>query len=169
MDIVKHESNLPANIEDLTRFVLVGREKLTAVRAEIRAINKIGLAKEVREQKKQEAQDLGDALLDAEAKIGEFLKEIPKLQGKRTDKILADTSVDKSKKEVIKDLGFNEKQAERFETLADNKEIIEEVKATARENDEIPTRTAVLNRVQELKKPHVSNNSGNNEWYTPKE
>jgi len=41
---------LPVNIEDLSKFVLVGREKLISVKAEIRAIDKVGFAKEVREQ-----------------------------------------------------------------------------------------------------------------------
>lgn len=40
-------NRIPANIEDLSKFALVGREKLTAVRAEIRAIDKLGLAEEV--------------------------------------------------------------------------------------------------------------------------
>ena len=35
------QTNLPNTIEDLARFVLVGREKLIAVRAEIRVINKL--------------------------------------------------------------------------------------------------------------------------------
>ena len=39
-------SQLPTNIEDLSKFVLIGREKLVAVRAEIRAIEKVGLARE---------------------------------------------------------------------------------------------------------------------------
>lgn len=154
-EIILNNSNLPTKIEDLSKFVLVGREKLTAVRAEIRAIDKLDLAKEVREQKKQEAQLLGEALLDAEARIGEMLKEIPKDNGGRptkTNDTVVDSFKPKPKKEVLKDLGFNAKQAERFETLAENKEIIEQVKAEARENEEIPTRTAVLSRVQEVKK-----------------
>jgi N6-adenosine-specific RNA methylase IME4 len=155
--LVTQEKHLPSKIEDLSKFVLVGREKLTAVRAEIRAIDKIGLAKEVREQKRQEAQDLSEALLDAEARIGEILKSIPKQQGQRTDK-LSDTVVPKSKIETIKELGFDKKQAERFETLADNKDIIEQVKAEARENEDIPTRTEVLNRVKKIKQQEKRNN-----------
>src|SRR4030067_423841 len=73
-ELILKKENLPANIEDLTRFVLIGRDKLISVRAEIRAINKLGLAKEVREQKRDEAQFLADALLDAEAKMGDLLK-----------------------------------------------------------------------------------------------
>ncbi|MBO5004335.1 MAG: hypothetical protein J6D03_03610 [Clostridia bacterium] len=83
--IVIQNQNLPDKIEDLAKFVLVGREKLTSVRAEIRAIDKVQLAQEVREQKKEEAQMLAEALLDAEVKIGDLLKQIPKAQGKRTD------------------------------------------------------------------------------------
>ncbi len=50
---------------------------ITFIRAEIRAIDKLDLAKDVREQKKNEAQDLAGALLDAEAKLGELFKDIP--------------------------------------------------------------------------------------------
>lgn len=94
--IVLQSENLPNTIEDLAKFVLIGREKLTAVRAEIRAIDKVQLAQEVREQKKEEAQMLAEALLDAEVKIGDLLKQIPKAQGTRTDLQLIDTAVDKS-------------------------------------------------------------------------
>ena len=77
--------NLPNTLEDLSEFVLIGREKLVAVRANIRAIEKLELAEDVRNQKQKEAQMLGEALLDAETRIGELLKLIPKAQGKRTD------------------------------------------------------------------------------------
>jgi N6-adenosine-specific RNA methylase IME4 len=147
--LVTQEKHLPSKIEDLSKFVLVGREKLTAVRAEIRAIDKIGLAKEVREQKRQEAQDLSEALLDAEARIGEILKSIPTTTNNQYTKNAEVQQCTKAK--IIKDLGFEPTQAKRFETLAENKEIIEQVKAEARENEDIPTRTEVLNRVKKIK------------------
>ena len=77
-DITAYQENLPDNLKDLSAFVLVGREKLTAVRAEIRAIEKLELAEEVRQQKREEARMLGEALLDAEVRIGELTKRIPK-------------------------------------------------------------------------------------------
>lgn len=154
MDLILKENNLPSTIEELSKFVLIGREKLTSVRAEIRAIDKLELAKDVREQKKQEAQDLAGALLDAEARLGELFKKIPKeTGGKPFHKSTIDSAVDskKTKNETIKELGFNQKQAERFETLAENKSIIEQVKAEAIENDDIPTRTEVLRKIQQNK------------------
>ena len=53
-EITVSKTNLPANLEDLSRFVLIGREQLVAVRAAIRAIDKVGVAQEVRKQKLKE-------------------------------------------------------------------------------------------------------------------
>jgi len=147
-------ANLPDTIGDLSKFILVGREKLTAVRAEIRAITKLKLAEEVHKQKQEEAAMLAEAVLDAEVKMGELLKKLPKKQGKRTDLQLTDTDVGKleSKAEIVENLGFSEKQAERLEVLADNKDVVELVKAEARENEDIPTRSRVLELVNRKKK-----------------
>lgn len=164
-NLIAIQQSLPSNLEDLSKFVLVGREKLTAVRAEIRAIDKVKLAEEVREQKKEEAQMLAEALLDAEVRIGDLLKQIPKASGKRTD-ITSSQQCEKvdntfprnfektheTKQEVITKLGFNKDQANRFETLSSNKDIVEQVKAEARENEDIPTRSRVLQIVKEKTK-----------------
>ena len=78
-------NNLPDKIEDLAKFALIGREKLAAVRAEIRAIGKLKLANDVKEQKLNEAQNIAEIVLDAETKIGELLRDIPSEQGRRID------------------------------------------------------------------------------------
>ena len=97
---------LPANIEDLSKFVLIGREKLVAVRAAIRAIDKLEVAQDVREQKLHEAQAISEAVLDAEVKIGQLMKNLPKASGgdRRSENFKNDSGVDfeKSKTEVIK-------------------------------------------------------------------
>ena len=174
---VKEFAGLPAKIEDLAKFVLIGREKLRSVRAEIRAIDHLTLAKDVREQKLAEAQMLSGALLDAERKIGEFTLKMPKdtsfkgnqwqnhtgvksPQGAQSDdgeKWQMDSSVqspqEKPKAERIKELGFNRMQVHRFEVLAKNPEVVEQVKREAQENDDIPTRSRVLQLVQAKRSP----------------
>lgn len=170
-DITTYQENLPDNLKDLSAFVLVGREKLTAVRAEIRAIEKLELAEEVRRQKREEARMLGEALLDAEVRIGELTKRIPIKIGQRTDLQLSNTAVTKSKEqpvdsnvqksteilqaqtkeEILADMGFGKMQVSRYETLADNKDLVEQVKAEARETGEIPTRGKVLDLVKARK------------------
>ena len=163
---------LPDTLPDLAAFVLVGREKLTAVRAEIRAIDRVQLAKEVRQQKQDEARMLSEALLDAEKRIGELTKAIPQSKGannRYTPKVESDSAVGfyspKTKSEVITDLGFTPKQVERFEILADNPDVVEQVKQEARENDDIPTRTRVIDIVQQRKKEQSDKTAASSTLY----
>lgn len=174
---VKEFAGLPARIEDLAKFVLIGREKLQSVRAEIRAIDHLTLAKGVREQKLAEAQMLSGALLDAERKIGEFTLRLPTAAGgdRKSAAIKKDSGVqfdsvdraeikscsgatfdppqEKPKAERIKELGFNKYQVHRFEVLAKNPDVVEQVKREAQENDDIPTRSRVLQLVQAKRSP----------------
>lgn len=163
-NITAYQENLPDNLKDLSAFVLVGREKLTAVRAEIRAIEKLELAEEVRQQKREEARMLGEALLDAEVRIGELTKRIPKGAGGDRKSFKSNSSVTfesasnssvtdppQTKEEILADMGFGKMQVSRYETLADNKDLVEQVKAEARETGEIPTRGKVLDLVKARK------------------
>ena len=136
---------LPDALPDLSKFALIGREKLNAVRAEIRAIEKVGLAKEVHEQKLLEAQEIAEAVLDAEAKIGELTAKIPKAQGQRTE--LPTNSGKKSKHEAITDLGMTDNTVSRFERLAKHPEAIQQAKTQAREDGRIVTRQDVFKTI----------------------
>jgi hypothetical protein len=138
---------LPDSLPDLAKFALIGREKLNAVRAEIRAIEKVGLAKEVHEQKLMEAQEIAEAVLDAEIKIGELTRQIPKASGgdRRSKDFKKDSSVHfETKEETVEQAGFTVKQAQRFETLAKHPEAVEKAKAIARENGDIVSRQSVM-------------------------
>jgi site-specific DNA-methyltransferase (adenine-specific) len=157
-------NTLPSKIEDLAKFVLIGRDQLNMVRAGIKALDKLDMAKDVREQKKQEAQMLAEALMDAEVRIGEILLAMPKASGKNNqyiqEKVKLLTAEDfhsepkeeskpiETKKEAAQKLGFNKQQVERFQTLAQNKDVVEQVKQEARANDDLATRTAVLQAVR---------------------
>jgi DNA modification methylase len=147
---------LPDSLDDLAKFVLVGRDQLAMVRAGIKALNKLDVAEGVRRQKREEAQMLAEALLDAEVKIGEILKAMPKATGTNNQYVQKVKMVSaeqfhskiQTKQEAAKSLGFNEMQVKRFQTLADNKDIVEQIKQEAREADDLPTRTAVLQAVK---------------------
>lgn len=154
-EITTNKTQLPTTIDELSKFALIGREKLVAVRAEIRAIEKVGLAEEVRKQKMAEAQEIAEAVLDAETKLGELMAKVPKASGgdRRSDNFKNDSGVHfETKTEVIEKAGFTPKQIQRFETLAKNPDIVEQAKAEARENDDIVSRSLVLNMVKSKKK-----------------
>jgi DNA modification methylase len=154
-EIINVNHALPSNIEDLSRFVLIGREKLVAVRAEIRAISKVGLAQEVREQKLKEAQEISEAVLDAEVRIGELMRDVPKQNTHNRSANRPDNGV-QSKTEIIENAGFTVKQVQRFETLAAHPEIVEQAKAEARENDDIVSRSLVLEKVKAKKREEIA-------------
>ena len=149
-EIVTNATNLPANLEDLSRFVLVGREKLTAVRAEIRAIQKVGLAREVAEQKRQEAQQLAEAVIDAEVRIGELMRQIPKASGR--NQYTEDCLPTKTKQQALEDNGFSRDIGNQFEQMSKHPEAVAAAKAEAREADDIVTRSAVLDKIKAEKK-----------------
>ena len=168
-EIVTTNNMLPETLPELSRFALVGREKLAAVRAEIRAIQKVGLAKEVLEQKKAEAQEIAELVTLSEMQIGRMLKEIPKATPNNNPhhEFVPQDNLVKPKSEVVRDLGFTPKQTAQFQQMADHEPQVREAIAEAREKDDIVSRAAVMRKIEEVKKPHVVNNSKDDEWYTP--
>ena len=154
-ELATYQSGLPDTIDDLAHFLLIAPEKATAMRAEIRAIQKVGLAKAVYDQKLEEQRRLCDMILDASVRLGEMTMAIPKADAdRRSEKYQNDGAVGlvKTKTETVRDLGFSSKQVERFETLADNRDLVELEKAQAREEGRMPTRTNVINMAQARKK-----------------
>ena len=153
IDLIVREDNLPATLEDLSKFVLIGRDKLQAVRAEINAMKNLNLAKEVHEQKLREGQEIGKLVLLAEARLGELFKLMPKQTNNnpngnnqfRTNSLCEEIDLNESepeeeepppkpKLEVAAQMGFNKNQVAQFQKLADNPEIVNQTIAEAKAN-----------------------------------
>ena len=150
-------AEMPATIDDLSKFVLIGRDKLQAVRAEIAAIRKVGLASEVLEQKRAEAQEIAELVTLSEVRMGEMLREIPKAtKGNNPSGLKKDgvTQIDNSvelgmtKADVLRENNIPQKTAERYQQMAAHPEIVEQAIAEARENDDIVSRAAVLRKIK---------------------
>lgn len=154
-DLAVYERNLPDTIEDVSRFLLFSVEKAKAMKAEIRAIEKLRLAQEVYEQKKAELRTISELILDASVRIGEFTKTLPKANkgNQYTGKMVIDSTVYNQipKQAAVQDLGFTQREVSRFETLASNKDLVEQEKAAAREEGRLPTRTNILDMARERK------------------
>lgn len=154
-DLTVTNQQLPNTIPDLAKFVLVGRDKLQAVRAEIHAINKVGLATEVYQQKLDEAQEIAEVVTDAECRMGELLKEVPKATPNNNPfhEISPHVDLVKPKSQVIKESGITQRQAEHFQYMASHPESVEKAKAKAREQGVVLSRSAVIDQIRNDTKP----------------
>lgn len=148
-DLATQEKQLPDNLEDLAKFVLIGREKLVAVRAEIRAIEKVGLAKEVHDQKLEEAQEIAEAVLDAEVRMGELLKNTERNKGGRPEgkPLEAARGV-----KTLKEMGISYDQSSQYQLMANDPETVKRVQEQAREKGEVASRSDVVHEIVRKKK-----------------
>lgn len=83
-DLVKiDKGKLPATIEGMREFLLIGKEAFKAQKAKLNAINSVSKSQYAKDAALEDTQYLGEVLLYAEAKFGEMLTAIP-LSEKRT-------------------------------------------------------------------------------------
>ena len=148
-EIAVSRNNLPAHIEDLTKYVLFSEEKLNAVRAEIRAMKKLDIAESVLRQKQGEAQELGETVLYAQMKIGELTAAMPKKPAGRPQKNSPDPRENyQSKADALAKVGISNKRASEYERMAANPEIVERAIAEARDNGDVVSRAAVFDAIR---------------------
>lgn len=152
-EIITQATQLPDTIEDLTQFVLVGKSKLNAYMLKLRTVNRLSVAQEIRNQTLEETQELANALIAAEQRIGELLLSLPTAQGKRTD---LQTSVHNSpevetKAETISRMGYGEREAKDYQQMAKNPDIVRKVIEDATAAGEVVTKSAVMKEIQRAK------------------
>ncbi len=140
--LIKRPESLPDTIDKLQNFILIGKQRLIACKAEIKAIEDINLGKAVKDQKLHETQDLAIVLLSAEAKLGELLKG----SSKGTFK--------KGGEHSLPD-GITKKQSFYAQQLATNPKAIEETIDDAIEKEKIPFRSGVLKMIYRDKKTEL--------------
>lgn len=151
-EIESYQAQLPDTLEDLSQFVLVNEERVQALRAQIRAIKKVNLAKEVYEQKLAEAQEIGQITVEAAQKMGELLLQIQKVQGKRTDltSVTNDTEV-KTKTQITQEMGMSHKQVLDYQQMAQNPEAVQAAIQKAIENGDVVSRNQVMKEIRSAK------------------
>ena len=92
------------------------------------------------------------AVLDAEVRIGELMAQVPKASYDRGNQYTGGKTTplsdSQTKTQVIEAAGFTPKQVQRFETLAKHPDLVAQAKAEARENDDIVSRSLVLEKVK---------------------
>lgn len=144
-------AQIPDTLEDLTQFVLVGKAKLQAYMLKLQTVNKLSVAQEIRDQTLKETQEVSNALIAAEQRIGELLLEIPKAQGFASTIHHNDVENVKTKTETIKEMGYGRREAEDYQQMAKNPEIVQKVIEDALANGTIVTKSQVLKEIKAAK------------------
>ena len=148
-ELIARTTQLPDTIEDLTQFVLVGKSKLNAYMLKLRTVNRLTTAQEIRNQTLEETQELANALIAAEQRIGELLLSIPKQAG--AINFSRDEEKLKTKSETIKEMGYGKNEAADYQQMAKNPDIVRKVIEEATANGEVVTKSAVMKQIQKAK------------------
>ena len=148
--VTTEQTMLPDTLEDLTQFVLVGKATLQAYMLRLQNVNRLSVAQEIRDQTLREAQEVSNALIAAEQRIGELLLAIPTQRGKRTD---IETSDERStevmtKSETIKEMGYGKTEAKDYQQMAKHPEVVQKVIDDALEKGEIVTKASVMREIK---------------------
>ena len=115
----------------------------------LQTVNKLSVAQEIRDQTLKETQEVSNALIAAEQRIGELLLAIPKQSGginqyNKEEKVPNGT---KSKSEIISEMGYG-REYKDYQQMAKNPEIVQKVIADALANGEVVTKSQVLKEIK---------------------
>ena len=116
------QTMLPETLEDLTQFVLVGKAKVQAYMLKLQAVNRLSVAQEIRDQTLKEAQEVSNAVIAAEQRIGELLLAIPKASGNQYTSASSERSEKaKTKAETIAEQGYDRHEASDYQQMANGR------------------------------------------------
>lgn len=151
-EITMSNRQLPDTLEDLKNFVLVGEEQLSAYRAKLKAIKKVGMAQEVYNQTLLESQEMAQAVIEAAQRVGELLLQIEKAQGKRTD-ITSSTGNEevKTKTEITTEMGMTKDQVSQYQQMAQNPDVVKVAIQKAIDNGDVVSRSQVMKEIRAVK------------------
>ena len=142
--LVKKNNLLPTTVDDLVPLSFIGQSAVTFYRQKIKLMDQLKMTEAQRKATLSDGQDAGEMLLDIETRIGEIASKEEQERPQR-GRTLRSTS---SKPRKHERLGMKEKKMQQAQKIAQNPKIVEKVKAQAKKNEDIPTKTAVLAEIR---------------------
>lgn len=158
-ELVTTKNNLPATIDGLREFILIGKEKLKVHQAKIRAIEKVGMAESARQAAIQDGQDAGTAVIYAEVKLGELLRVIPDFHS---------TGKGTMKRKELPD-NISKRTSHQAQTIANNMETVERFISETIKTEILPTPDRIYKlikheeasaKVEAIRKNRITNPDG---------
>lgn len=143
-EIALRKETLPTKIEELLPLRFIGEKAVRFYKDKVDLIDKLELSNEQRQATLADGQDAGKALLMIETKIGQLLPPAEEMQ-----KLLGAKKKDLSSYKDIRVLpkGIDYNTAQRARKIAAHPQEVEEVLMEAEEEEDIPTKGAVLRKI----------------------
>jgi N6-adenosine-specific RNA methylase IME4 len=138
--LIERNQTLPATIEELIDFVIVGNEAVQSFKAKLRACNKSENAKVARDQALQDGRKVSHLVLEAEARLGELLEQIP----------ISEIRASSARGTCSLPIGINKKESHYAQEIYRNPQIVDQI-WNDKKND-IPTRHDVLKAIKHKKR-----------------
>jgi glucan-binding YG repeat protein len=141
-----NKAQLPTTVDELEKYIAIGKEQQKARQAQIRAYDKIEAAETTKKAVLENAQNEADTLLDAEIKLGELLDKRPR------NKPFALKDSGSHQRTTVSDLppSIDKKESHYLRAIANNQDVVEQVKAKARETNTLATEKDVLKEVKNI-------------------
>ena len=152
-NLVKRNNLLPTKLEDLQPLSFIGQAAVKFYRDKIKLMDQLKMTEGQRRATLKDGQQAGEMLLDIETRIGELAMKEPKAEAKFSK--LPDGRVLKNapsgKPPKYERLNMTEKKMQQAQQIAKHPNIVAQIKAQAIENEDIPTKTAVLGEIKRRK------------------
>lgn len=144
-DLAVRQGGLPATMDKLVPLSFIGAAAVKFYQAKVKLMDQLGITEAQRKATLADGQDAGEMLLNIEAKIGELASQIPQVQapgGKGAGRVPSGLPAKHDR------LGLAQHRMKQSETIHRHPEAVARVIAEAKENEDIPTKTAVLQRIR---------------------
>ncbi len=143
--LIKHEPHyLDRPLADLLPLRFMGEVAVHAYQGLIKRLDDLPLSLEEKKSRLKDGQDAGKALLMIEARIGELYSQAP--EAPRPGRLAL--SPGRTKKEIAPKSDFAARaKMKKAATIYHHPAEVQEVIREAEENEDIPTKTAVLNKI----------------------
>ena len=149
-DLAVRQGGLPATLDKLVPLSFIGAAAVKFYQAKVKLMNQLGITEAQRKATLEDGQDAGEMLLNIEARIGELLPAVEEARkiGTSQGRAIADGKLERS---TARPEGITDKRAHYARTIHRNPAAVAEVIREAEENEDIPTKTAVLNKIRAQK------------------
>lgn len=159
------ESKLPDTSSELSKLLVWSTAKIDSLKNCLQHLDRLDNLGTTYSALQKEARYTAEVIIRIELKLGTLIAQIPKatsynnVSGKEktetqnvSDDDLGESNDEKHQKksDQIKSLGLSQKQAETFQKMAKNKNVVEQAIEEFRDKEKIITRSSVLKKIKSL-------------------